>query len=186
LKRGSSIIEFGKLLNQKAKAQVDVQTHWCTVKEIDWDKKTMTATGVEDDLDFYDVLLGLGSISRRPSLQSKCLIGIINNNPAAAFLIECEEIDSIEISDKTGFKLVLNNGYLTINGDQLGGIVDAIELKKQVDKNTELLKSIQNAFKSWIPVPNDGGATLKVNASSFTGLPTANLSNIQNKKIKHG
>lgn len=186
MKRGSNIIEFGNLINQKAKAQVDVQTHWCTVKEVDWDKKTMTATGVVDDLDFFDVLLGLGSMNRKPSLKSKCLIGIVNNNAAAAFLIECEEIEEIEISDKTGFKLVLNNGYLTINGTDFGGIVNAIELKEQVDKNTKLLEAIQNAFESWTPVPNDGGAALKGIASSFISLEVADLSNIQNEKIKHG
>jgi hypothetical protein len=186
LKRGSNIIEFGKLLNEKAKAQVDVQTHWCKVKSVDWDKKTMTATGIIDDLDFFDVLLGLGSINRKPSLQSKCLIGIVNNNTAAAFLIECEEIEEIEISDKTGFKLVLNNGNLTINGDKFGGIVDAIELKKQVDKNTAVLEAIQTAFQSWVTVPNDGGAALKGIASSFINLAVADLSNIQNEKIKHG
>lgn len=186
MKKGSNIIEFGKLLTRKTKDLIDVQTHWCIVKKVDWDKKTMTATGVVDDLDFYDVLLGLGSINRKPSVDSKCLIGIVNNNSAAAFLIECESVDEVEISDAMGFKLLLKEGVLTINGETLGGIVNAIELKTQLDKNTAVLEAIKLAFQSWIPVPNDGGAALKGLSSAFTGLPTADLSNIQNDKIKHG
>lgn len=186
MKTGSNITDFGNLISQKTKNLIDIQTHWCTAKSVDWDKKTMTATGVADDLDFYDVLLGLGSINRKPVIGKKCLIGIVNNNAAASFLIECEEVEEFELTDKTGFKLHLNNGSLTINGDQFGGIVKADEIKEQVDKNTLILEKIQSVFNSWIPVPNDGGASLKVLVAEFISLERANLENIKNDKIKHG
>lgn len=186
MKPGSNIIEFGKLMTSKTKKLIDVQTHWCIVKEVDWTKKTMTATGIVNDCDFFEVNLGIGSINRSPTVGTKCIVGIINNDTADAFLIECESVDEIEISDATGFKLVLKDGKMTINGENFGGIVNAIELKNQVDKNTALLEAIQNAFESWTPVPNDGGAALKGIASSFISLEVADLSNIQNEKIKHG
>lgn len=186
MKPGSNIIEFGKLLTSKTKKLIDVQTHWCIVKEVDWDKKTMTATGVIDGCDFFEVNLGIGSINRNPTIGSKCIVGIINNNAADAFLIECESVDEIEISDATGFKLVLKDGKMTINGETFGGIVNAIELKKQVDKNTAVLEAIKTAFQNWMPVPNDGGGVLKGLSSAFTSLDTADLSNIENDKIKHG
>lgn len=186
MKPGSNIIEFGKLLTSKTKKLIDVQTHWCTVKEVDWDKKTMTATGVIDGCDFFEVNLGIGSISRNPTIDSKCIIGIINNNAADAFLIECESVDEIEISDATGFKLLLKDGKMTINGETFGGIVNAIELKTQVDKNTAVLEAIKTVFQSWVTVPNDGGASLKTASAAFVSLDTADLSNIQNDKIKHG
>lgn len=186
MKRGSNIIEFGKLLTSKTKKLIDVQTHWCIVKEVDWDKKTMTATGVIDGCDFFEVNLGIGSINRNPTIDSKCIIGIINNNAADAFLIECESVDEIEISDATGFKLLLKDGKMTINGEAFGGIVNAIELKKQVDKNTAVLEAIKTAFQNWMPVPSDGGAALKGLTTGFVSMDTADLSNIENDKIKHG
>lgn len=186
MKPGSNIIEFGKLLTSKAKKLIDVQTHWCVVKEVDWDKKTMTATGVIDGCDFFEVNLGIGSINRNPTIGTKCIIGIINNNAADAFLIECESVDEIEISDATGFKLILKDGVMTINGETFGGIVNATELKLQVDKNTAVLEALKTVFQNWIPVPNDGGATLKGLSSAFVSLETADLSNIENEKIKHG
>lgn len=186
MKPGSNITEFGKLLTSRTKKLIDVQMHWAIVKEVDWDKKIMTATGVADDCDFNEVNLGIGSINRKPTLGTKCIIGILNNNIADAFLIECESVDEIEISDATGFKLVLKDGKMTVNGETFGGIVNAIELKNQVDKNTAVLEAIKTSFQNWTPVPNDGGAVLKGLASAFTGLQTADLSNIQNDKIKHG
>ena len=186
MKKGGNIIEFGKILNQKGKDLIDVQTHWVVTKSIDWDAKTMISTGVVDDLDFYDTVLGIGSIYKKPVVGSKCLIGIINNDPAVTFLIECTQIESFELIDKTAFKVSLNNGLMTINGDVLGGIVKAKELKTQVDKNTLILEKIQQVFANWVPVPNDGGASLKALVSSFVSLQRANLQNIENNKIKHG
>lgn len=180
------IEEFNRLLGQRIKELLPVQNVWTIAKEIDWNKKTMTCTGVIDSLDYFEVLLGLGSEFKKPKIGCKCLIGIIGNNESNAFLIYAEELDEIEITDSTGFKYHLKEGVLRLNGDNLGGIVNAIELKNQVDKNTELLEAIKNAFQSWIPVPEDGGAALKASSSSFVGLPTADLSNIQNEKIKHG
>jgi hypothetical protein len=49
-----------------------------------------------------------------------------------------------------------------------------------------ILKNIQTVFNSWIPVPDDGGASLKALVTSFTSLQRANLGTIENPKIKHG
>lgn len=186
MKRGNNITELGKVLNERTKKMIDVQTHWCNVKSVDWDNKLMIATGLVDDLDFFDVNLGVGSVFKKPKLQTKCLIGIINNNIADAFLIDCDEIEELEITDKTGFKISLNNGLLKINGDVLGGIVKAKELKTQLDKNTLILQKIQEAFTNWVPVPQDGAAALKSLSSQFISLNRSDLSNIENNKIKHG
>lgn len=177
--------QFNALLGQRIRELIPVQTTWAIVKEVDWTNKTMTATGVTDDLDYFNILLGLGSEYRKPVVGSKCLIGIIekSNN---GFLIIADEIEAIEIYDKSGFKWTLNNGLMEINGDSFGGIVNAKELKLQVDKNTALLNQIKTMFQSWTPIPEDGGAALKALSGSLISMPVADLSNIENTKIKHG
>jgi hypothetical protein len=181
-----NITKLGKVFNDRTQALINVQTHWAIVKEVDWQNKTMTATGLVDDCDFFDVNLGIGAIHTKPVEGSKCLIGIINNNIADAFLIEAERIEQIELVDKSGFKVVLNNGKMSFNGESFGGIVNAKELKTQIDKNTEVLKALQNIFTSWVPVASDGGAALKTASTAFVNLQTADLSGIENNKIKHG
>lgn len=168
------------------KQNMPIQTVWAKAKSVDFDNKIMDCIGISDDLEYYDVLLGLGSTKVKPKQNTKCLIGTIENEEAASFLIWAEEIDEIELTDSSGFKCHLKEGKMTLNGDSFGGIVKAPELKNQVDKNTAVLEKIQQVFNSWSPVAQDGGAALKTAASLFTTLPRADLNNIENDKIKHG
>jgi hypothetical protein len=182
----SEIAEFVELLGKKLREETPIQTVWSTCKSVDWDNKTMVATGLVDDLDFHDVNLGIGSVYKKPKVGSKCIIGIINNKVADAFLIECGDVEEYLITDKTGFKFHLNNGKLFLNGDQFGGVVKAKEIKIQIDKNTEAIKDLQQIFNNWVPVSNDGGAALKALVTSFITKQTANLENIESTTIKHG
>ncbi|MEO8236410.1 MAG: hypothetical protein ABI549_13415 [Flavobacterium sp.] len=179
------LLEFKKLLSNKISSKIPVQTEWVKVSEIDWDNKTMTAIGELNGLEYHDVVLGIGSFNIKPKLDSLALVGAIHNGEAC-FMLLCEEIEVIEIIDQSGFKFILNDGLMTINGQELGGLVDAKELKLQLDKNTLILEKIQFAFQNWVPVPNDGGASLKTASSVFIALQKANLSNIENQTIKHG
>lgn len=111
------LAEFKRLLQQRAKAQVPIQTEWVKVKSVDWDEKTMVATGELNGLDYDDVLLGLGSHYRKPVTGSLATIGIIANS-AACFMIDCEEVEEIEISDQSGFKWHLKDGKLLVKNEQ--------------------------------------------------------------------
>ncbi|MEO7977779.1 hypothetical protein [Flavobacterium sp.] len=179
------LTEFKNLMQEKMQQKVPIQTEWVKVSSVDWEDKTMVAIGEDNGLEYFDVLLGLGAINIRPKLESLALVGSIHNGEAC-FMISCEEIEEIELIDKSGFKVSLKDGLLQFNGNQYGGIVNAKELKTQVDKNTEILKQIQLVFNNWVTTPNDGGAALKGLVTAFTGLDRADLSDIQNTKITHG
>lgn len=182
---GKKLTEFKNLLTDKMKSHVPMQTEWVKVSEVDWEEKTMTAIGENNALEYFDVVLGLGAINVKPKIGTLALVGAIHNGEAC-FMISCEEIEEIELIDQSGFKVNLNDGLLLINGEEFGGIVNAKELKKQVDKNTLILEKMQTAFTNWIPVPNDGGASLKGLVASFVSLQRADLSDIENTTIKHG
>ena len=111
-REGQELNEFTKLLDLKAKGNAKVQTHWVEVVEVDWNTKTMTAKGLTDDLEFYDVLLGLGSVYKKPKVGAKCLIGLILNNEAATFLIEAEAVDELFIEVGTSTFKIDANGFL--------------------------------------------------------------------------
>jgi hypothetical protein len=145
-------------------------TVWVTVKSVDWDKKVMDVVSVMDGLEYFDVVLGLGSYLPKPKVGTKCIIGILEGNEAATFLIHADEVDQVNL-----------------NGEELGGLVDAKELKKQVDKNTEALDKVINLLTTWVPAPQDGGLKLSIDAKAkLIGLQLADLSKIENKVIKHG
>ena len=182
----TKIKDFNKLLGARIKELIPVQTVWVLAESIDWEAKMMTAKSEKDDLLFYNILLGLASEYKKPAKGARCLISQIENQAAAYILVYAEEVEEHLITDKTGFKIHLKEGVLQLNGDAFSGLVKAPELKEQLDKNTEVLKIIQNVFASWVVTPQDGGAGLKALSTQFTSLPVANLSNIENENIKHG
>lgn len=105
------VTEFNQLLSQKIRELIPIQTAWTTAKDIDWDKKTMTATGLTDDLDYHDVLLGIGGEFKKPKQGTKCLIGIVSNS-ANAFLITAEEFDEIVYSSGDSQLTIKENGFI--------------------------------------------------------------------------
>lgn len=139
MKRGDNITEFGVVLNERTKKLIDVQTHWCNVKSVDWDKKTMVATGLVDDLDFFDVNLGVGSIYKKPKVKTKCLIGIINNNIADAFLIECDEIEEIVFTSGESEFIIKEEGFIVKQGGESLKEVfnDLFEQKNKLNKEVQ-------------------------------------------------
>ena len=180
--------EFRENIKNAAKKQVKVTNVWATVKEVDWDAKTMTATGIVDDLDYFDVLLGIGSIYTKPVQDSRCLIGVIENKEAATYMIWAEEIEQMVITDQTGFEWNLKDGELTMNGDNHEGIVIGPELKNQLDVMTARIDALYDAIQNAKTGANDGGKTYQSNMDTIlTDVPQKeDFSNIQNDTIKHG
>lgn len=132
------LTEFKKLLQRGAKAQVPIQTEWVKVKSVNWEEKTMVAIGEMNGLDYDDVLLGLGHHYRKPVVGSLATIGIIDNS-AACFMIDAEEVEEVEITDKSGFKMVLNGGKVLIKNKQVSLfsiMTDLADLLKQLKVST--------------------------------------------------
>jgi len=119
--------EFTRLLKEQGKSHVKPQLVWATVKSVDWDKKVMVATDLIDDLDYYDVLLGIGAVYQKPKVGTKCLLGVLGNKAAATFLVESESVEeTIYKSDKTTF-VIKESGFV-------------------IQQNEESLKSVLNDF----------------------------------------
>lgn len=121
------IKELKRLLHEKAKSQIPIQTEWVKVKSVDWDNKTMVGTGEGNGLDYEDVLLGLGSVYKRPKPESLALIGLINNS-AGCYLIDCEEYEEIEINADVTNLLVNKEGVrIKRNGEDLLKVMNDFE-----------------------------------------------------------
>ena len=122
--------EFNRLLGQRIRELIPIQTTWATVKKVDWEKKTMTATGLEDDLDYFDVLLGISSEARKPKVGTKCIIGIIGNS-ANAFLIEADELEEIIFKVNQTELTITPSGFIVKKGGEnlkkvLNDLIDEI------------------------------------------------------------
>jgi len=152
------------------KKHVKVQTAWAIAKEIDWDAKKMDAIGVADDLAYFGVLLGIGSEYRKPKENTLCLIGLIENNAAATFLIYAEELEET-----------------VFNGGEHKGLVKVSELTTQLNAIERDINKLKSLFGSWVPVAQDGGAALKTALSDWisNNIIESSENDLQNDKIKH-
>lgn len=119
-----NLLKLKQTLRERTRSEIPVIVVWATAEAVDWEKKTMLAIGVMDGVPYYDVLLGLGNKYVKPKVGSKCLLGLIENNDAAAFLIDSEEVEDIEwrISGKY---LIANKteDMLTLIKDLLDAII---------------------------------------------------------------
>lgn len=118
MKKGKNIEEFGRLLARNINGKLKVQTHWCNATSVDWQAKTMTATGVSDGLEFYDVSLGLGSFYRKPKLGSLCLIGILENQEASAYLIDLSAFEEAVWYSGGSELTIKEEGFIIKQGDE--------------------------------------------------------------------
>lgn len=76
---------------------------------------------------------------------------------------------------------------ISLNGENLSGIVKADELKTQLDKMSDRIDKMVNTFNGWVVLPNDGGAALATAMKTVIGtMVKEDFSNIKNDKVVHG
>lgn len=161
----------------------------CSVISVDKDNRTVELKDLFDitypDVRLKSAIKSSDDVIVYPAVDSTVLVVCIGDKENDLLVISFSEVEEIE--GKIGeITFLANADGIQLNGDDFGGLVKAPELKTQVDKNTQLLESIKTAFNSWVTSPADGGAALKTLSAQFVGLPTADLNNIENPKVKHG
>lgn len=84
-------------------------------------------------------------------------------------------------------KILIDTDLVQYNGGSNGGLININDLVTQMNKVEDDLNALKSAISGWIPVPNDGGAALKVALSNFiagTLTPTV-TSDMEDIKITH-
>lgn len=146
--------EFIRLQKEQAKKGIKPQIVWATVKSVDWSNKTMIATSVIDGLDYFNVLIGLGDLLRKPKVGAKCLLGVIGNNVSATFLIECEAYEELVINVGQTVVRITNDGVVIKKDNE--SLKDVLsELITEVSKinpstpaNVPVLTTIKNRLNT--------------------------------------
>ena len=149
-----SLDKLKQTLSELQNKNTPTQTVWVEVKEVDWDEKTMVALGIDDELEYYDVLLGLGSVDVKPKVGSNCLIGFINNSETLPFLIMADEVEEIDVNvDKCQFNI--NDGFL---------------LKKQNETLAKLMSDLLKEIQKMKFTTNTGSTIKLVNKPQFLAI----------------
>lgn len=144
---------------------------------VDWDNKTMVAKGTGDGVEYLDVILGFGYSDIKPVIGSLCLIGIIDGQEVVTFLINAEVVELVETKAE---KIVFNGG-------ENAGLVKVKELTEKVNVLEKDLNLVKAIFAAWVPVPMDGGASLKSVIAQWAGqqIKVTQQTDIEDKIITH-
>lgn len=149
-----SLDKLKQTITELIKSNIPVQTVWAEVLEVDWQEKTMTAVGIDDEVEYYDVMLGLGSVDLKPKVGSFCLIGIIGNKDTASFLIMVDDIEEIDVNvDEC--QLNINDGFL---------------VKKQNETLAKLMSDLLQEIQKMKFTTNTGSTILLVNKPNFLAI----------------
>lgn len=150
---------------------------WAECIAVDWENGVMDARGVTDDLEYYDVQLGMPGMMIKPKIGSMCLLGILEGESAAAFLIRAEDLELIEI----------RSANIIINDGDNGGLIRIEDLVKKLNVLEKDINSLKQVYSGWTPVPQDGGGALKTSLASWSSqkLTETTTADLENDKVKH-
>lgn len=120
----------------------------------------------------------------KPKLNTYVIVGMINE--LDAMVMKCYEIESIEII-MGDTSLLITDGEILFNGGSNGGLVKIADLVGKINDIESDINSLKQAFFTWVPVSQDGGASLKAAAGTWAGQQFVNtqVADIENGDIKH-
>lgn len=165
-------------LNRTINKSRQAQLRFARCLFVDWEKRTMTAIGVSDDVNYEGVQLGFGYIDIKPAKDSICLIGILEGREALSFLINADQVELVEVK----------SGKIEINGGENGGLVRSAAVAGKVSALENELNALKNILSAWTPVPQDGAATLKAAVATWAAapiIPVSSKPDFENNKATH-
>ncbi len=123
---------------------------------------------IDDDNDKHSFIV--------PVVDSWVVVSFVSGSDTDAFLSAFSEID----------KVIIEANEIVFNKGELKGLPKIESLKEKLNNIENDINSLKQAFTSWIPVPNDGGAALKSGIASWAAqqLTQTQLTDIENEKIK--
>lgn len=174
-----------------------------TVKSVDWDKRHCTVT-LDDDTEIPNVRLRAvldkktAGWCMKPKADSRVLIAMIESMDMNWCVIQCSELDAIELLNSSGDVLVMDvaNGDFSFNG---GGNDGLIKIKEAVKKFNELEKDIntlKTGMQAVLTAPvnemglgNPSAFQIAMNAAIANwyaqSLNMTVQSDLENAKVKH-
>lgn len=96
MNEGTNMDRLKAVLEQHIRRQLPSgATEWGIVTSVDWEDRSCVVKGLLDELEYYDVSLGIRDIIIKPAIGAKCLIGAIANESTDTYLIDVEAFEEM-------------------------------------------------------------------------------------------
>jgi len=155
----------------------------CTVKSVDEQKLTCTVTDIVNEIDLFNVRINASLTTKKiaiiPAVNSYVLVGLLNNNKQARYIVAVSEVDKVVVDSNTS---------IIINGGANGGLCITPKLVEELGKTNDLLQAIVTII-SGTPInePGNGSQSALQAALSgaISGKALGDFSTIENKNVTH-
>jgi len=174
--------EIGKMLRKITEDKsAEIYSVVCTVESVDEAKRTADVAPINGNAEIFDVRLqsalnGSNGLCIFPVIGSVVIVTFLNKLTGYVSLFS--EVDKITLDTEN---------EITIDGGQNGGLVKVNDLLNKLNTVENDINNLKTLLSAWVPVPADGGASLKAVLGPYFGqtiTPTV-LVDIENDKIKH-
>lgn len=154
--------------------KIPLNSAWCTVKSVDATAKTCTVILDDDeDLKLEGILLGYtkSGLVIIPKNNSDVLVQFINNTKTVGYVICVQESLNAELM-----------------GNNFGGLMKSEIAKQKYQALENKFNQLISLLNGWLPVPNDGGASLKTLLTTWlaTDFTLTTKAELENAAVKHG
>lgn len=105
----------------------------------------------------------------------------VEMNVGVSGSININAIGNINISTKGNINLTPST--FNVGSENLEPSLKGTTTSDELVKDGNAMKELQNALNNWTPVPNDGGAALKVALATFLTKAMADYSDIKSSKV---
>lgn len=156
--------KFGQLFGNRLNGAKKATLRWVTATAVNWGEQTMTAED-GDGLEFFNVLLGVGTMSVKPVIGTDCLIAIVEGDEATAFLLYADNADLIEF-----------------NGGENGGLVKLMPLAEWMQKVSSDLQTLKTLLQASPVAGNGAPLAIVFNPQSPAVIQQTDF---ENEKITH-
>lgn len=163
-----------------------------TVTAVDKTARTVDVQPLNEDAPLLGVNLqaNQGStvgVVQIPRKDSFVMVGYVADG-AAGMVILCDDIEEVQvvIKDTDTASVVVDENGVTMNGGKLGGMVKVEDITTRLNLIEKDINKLKQAFTSWTPVLQDGGAKLKAGVASWAGnrLTESKRGDYENEKVK--
>lgn len=145
----------------------------CTVKSYDAPTKTYYCEPIGDYADLQQVKIIADSTKDgfliMPKIGSTITVGLTNDN--SGYMAQPSSVDEIHLA-----------------GVNYGGLAKTDDVKTKLNNIENKLNALITAISAWTPVPNDGGAALKVSLTTWlaSNLTLTTQADISSTEVFHG
>ncbi len=198
--------DIQNIIRQLAKPDGEAGIIICTVDSVDKKARTIDCSPINEAAPLLGVNLQANQESDFglcifPEVGAFVAVGFINDSTTGIMLatdkIESAQIvigNSSAIIDADGLRFDtdqssahFNKNHIVFNGGKLNGLPIIDDLTRRLNIIENDINSLKSVFSSkWTPTPQDGGAALKIAASSWAAkaLTPTKSSDYENTKIK--